>query len=76
MNSSIFSQKNICAALGMAMAMTIVIKAKTEANLAKHTARFETTKPTPQIGLESSQTPEILQVNIHKSEKSLSPETC
>ncbi|AMQ55430.1 hypothetical protein [Algoriphagus sanaruensis] len=76
MNSSIFSQKNICAALGMAMAMTIVIKAKTEANLEKHTARFETTKPTPQIGFESNQQPEVYQVNLLKSEKSQESETC
>ncbi|SDD21705.1 hypothetical protein SAMN04488104_101953 [Algoriphagus faecimaris] len=69
MNTSIFTQKNICAALGLAMAMTIVIKAKTEANLAHNTARFETTKPTPQIGLESENGPDILQVNILKNEK-------
>ncbi|MGM0943699.1 MAG: hypothetical protein ACQEW9_00870 [Bacteroidota bacterium] len=69
MNTSIFTQKNICAALGLAMAMTIVIKAKSEANLASTTARFETTKPTPQIGLESENGPEILQVNILKNEK-------
>ena len=52
------------------MAMTIVIKAKTEANLAHNTARFETPKPTPQIGLESETGPEIFQVNIYKTEKS------
>ncbi|MFC3416297.1 hypothetical protein [Algoriphagus hitonicola] len=67
MNTSIFTQKNVCAALGLAMAMTIVIKAKSEANLAQHTARFETTKPTSQIGIDSENGPEILQVNIYKN---------
>ncbi|NVK48162.1 MAG: hypothetical protein HWE09_00240 [Cyclobacteriaceae bacterium] len=69
MNTSIFTQKNICAALGLAMAATIVIKAKVEANHMENTARFETTKPTPQVGIESVQGPDILQVNIYKTEK-------
>lgn len=67
MNTSIFTQKNICAALGLAMAATIVIKAKVEANHMENTARFETT--TPQVGIESVQGPDILQVNIYKTEK-------
>ncbi|WP_297336894.1 hypothetical protein [Algoriphagus sp.] len=67
MNTSIFTQKNVCAALGLAMAMTIVIKAKTEANLAQNTARFETTKPTPQIGFESEKGPDIFQVKIYRN---------
>lgn len=70
MTTAIFSQKNVCAALGLAMAITIVLKAKAETNITQHTARFETTKPTPQIGFQSEQGPEILQVSIYKSEKS------
>jgi hypothetical protein len=69
MNSSIFTQKNVCAALGLAMAFTIVLKAKSEAKLAQQTARFENPKPTPQIGLESDNGPEILQVSIYKTQK-------
>lgn len=76
MTTAIFSQKNVCAALGFAMAITIVIKAKAETNIAQHTARFETTKPTSQIGFQSEQNPELLQVNIYKSEKSQKSGTC
>ncbi|TDQ17211.1 hypothetical protein DFQ04_1863 [Algoriphagus boseongensis] len=79
MITSIFTQKNVCAALGIAMAFTIVLKAKSEAKLAQHTARFETTKPTPQIGLQSEQGPEILQVSIYKTQKpqaQTAPEAC
>ena len=46
MITSLFSQKNICAALGFAMAITIVWKAKEEANLSKQTARIEYSEPT------------------------------
>lgn len=46
MITSLFSQKNICAALGLAMAITIVWKAKVETNLAQQTARIEYTEPT------------------------------
>ncbi|GAB2475880.1 MAG: hypothetical protein EP311_02355 [Cytophagales bacterium] len=68
MNTSIFSQKNVCAALGFAMAITIVLKAKAETQLAQQTARFEITKPTtPQIGLEANSGPELLQVDIYKT---------
>lgn len=76
MTTAIFSQKNVCAALGFAMALTIVIKAKAETSLAQQTARFETTKPTPQIGFESHTDPEIHQVHLYKSEKSQDPGTC
>lgn len=76
MTTAIFSQKNICAALGIAMAITIVIKAKAETNLEQHTARFETTKPTPQIGFDNTSGPEALQVDIYKTEKSRNSETC
>jgi hypothetical protein len=76
MTTSIFSQKNICAALGLAMAITIVIKAKAETSLAQQTARFEITKPTPQIGFENTSGPEIHQVNIYKIEKSRESGTC
>ncbi|HSF55642.1 MAG TPA: hypothetical protein VLA71_17955 [Algoriphagus sp.] len=69
MTTAIFSQKNVCAALGFAMAITIVVKAKVETSLAQQTARFEHTKPTPQIGFETEKSPEIPQVNIYKIEK-------
>ncbi len=46
MKTLIFSQKNVCAALGFLMALTIVWKAKVESSLAQQTARFEYTKPT------------------------------
>ena len=74
MYTTIFTQKNICAALGLAMAFTIVLKAKSEAKLAQHTARFETTKPTPQIGFISEQGPEILQVDIYNTYKTQKPQ--
>ncbi|WP_268033080.1 hypothetical protein [Algoriphagus sp. PAP.12] len=70
MITSIFTQKNICAALGLAMAMTIVIKAKSESHSAQHTARFEITKPTPQVGNEKATSPEAVQVDIYKIEDS------
>jgi hypothetical protein len=76
MTTAIFSQKNVCAALGFAMAITIVIKAKAETSLAQHTARFETTKPTPQIGFETTSRPEAIQVNIFKTEKPRNSEAC
>ena len=76
MTTAIFSQKNVCAALGLAMAITIVIKAKAETNIAQQTARFETTKPTPQIGYENTSGPEILQVDIYKTENSLISGNC
>lgn len=76
MTTAIFSQKNVCAALGLAMAITIVIKAKAETNIAQQTARFETTKPTPQIGFDTTSGPEALQVDIYKTEKSRNSETC
>jgi len=46
MTTSLFSQKNVCAALGLVMAITIVWKAKVETNLASQTALIEYTKPT------------------------------
>lgn len=76
MTTSFFSQKNVCAALGFAMAITIILKAKAESNHVQHTARFETTKPTPQIGFNSNQEVELPQVNIYKNEKSQNPGTC
>lgn len=76
MTTAIFSQKNVCAVLGLAMAITIVIKAKAETNIAQQTARFETTKPTPQIGIDTKTGPEALQVDIYKTEKSRNSETC
>ncbi|TDK45401.1 hypothetical protein [Algoriphagus formosus] len=74
MTTSIFTQKNICAALGLAMAVTIVIKANVEQRQTENTARFEITEPTTQMGLESAEGPEILQVNIYKDETSSSQE--
>jgi hypothetical protein len=50
MTTSLFTQKNICAALGFIMAITIVLKANQETRLAKQTARFEYAKPTTTIG--------------------------
>jgi hypothetical protein len=76
MTTAIFSQKNVCAALGFAMAITIVIKAKAETSLAQQTARFETTKPTPQIGIDNTSGPEAIQLNIYKTEKSQESGTC
>jgi hypothetical protein len=76
MTTALFSQKNVCAALGFAMAITIVLKAKAESSIEKHTARFETTKPTPQIGFENSSGPETIQVNIYKTKKSREFRTC
>ena len=76
MTTAIFSQKNVCAALGFAMAITIVLKAKSETSLAQQTARFELTKPTPQIGFATDKSPETLQVNIYKTEKSQDSGTC
>ena len=76
MTTSFFSQKNVCAALGFAMAITIVLKAKAESSIEKHTARFETTKPTPQIGFNSNPEVELHQINIYKNEKSQNPGSC
>jgi hypothetical protein len=77
MTTSFFSQKNVCAALGFAMALTIVLKAKAESSHSQHTARFETTKPTTsQIGLESSKNPEIHQAHLYKNEKPRKSGTC
>ena len=70
MTTAIFSQKNVCAALGFAMAITIVLKAKSETSLAQQTARFELTKPTPQIGFQTDKNYEPLQLGIYKIEKS------
>ncbi|MEP0711150.1 MAG: hypothetical protein ABJ333_01615 [Algoriphagus sp.] len=41
MITSLITQKNICAALGFVMAMTIVWKAKVETSLTKQTAVIE-----------------------------------
>ncbi|MEB2778778.1 hypothetical protein U3A58_00105 [Algoriphagus sp. C2-6-M1] len=49
-----FSQKNICAALGFVMAITIVWKAKVESNLAQHTALIEYTEPTYNTGISTN----------------------
>lgn len=46
MITSLFSQKNVCAALGFVMAITIVWKAKVETNLAQHGALIEYAEPT------------------------------
>lgn len=54
MITSLFSQKNICAALGFVMAITIVWKAKVETNLAQHTALIEYTEPTYNTGTSSN----------------------
>lgn len=43
---TLLSQKNICAALGLLMAITIVWKATVETKQAKQTALIEYTKPT------------------------------
>jgi hypothetical protein len=70
MTTAIFSQKNVCAALGFAMAIAIVLKANEESKLAQQTARFEYTKPTSQIGLATDTPSEILKVEIYKTEQS------
>lgn len=50
------------------MAITLVLKAKAETQLAQQTARFEITKPTaPQIGLEDNSGPELLQADIYRT---------
>ncbi|MDR7131579.1 hypothetical protein J2X69_003943 [Algoriphagus sp. 4150] len=54
MITSLFSQKNICAALGFVMAITIVWKAKVETNLAQQTALIEYTEPTYNTGISSN----------------------
>jgi len=76
MTTAIFSQKNVCAALGFAMAITIVLKAKEESRLAQQTARFEYTKPTSQIGSATVTYPELLEVKIYKIEKPGVSEAC
>lgn len=76
MTTSFFSQKNVCAALGFAMALTIVFKAKAESLRSQDTARFETTKPTTQIGFDSTLDAEGHQLNIYKSKKSQKSGTC
>lgn len=53
MITSLVSQKNICAALGFVMAITIVWKAKVETNTAQHTALIEYTEPTYNTGTPS-----------------------
>ncbi len=53
MTAAIFSQKNLFATQGFEMAITTRIKGNSETTLAQQTARFEHTKPTPQIGLET-----------------------
>lgn len=45
MITSLFSQKNVCAALGLVMAITIVCKAKVETNLNQHAALVEYALP-------------------------------
>ncbi|REG86415.1 hypothetical protein C8N25_112120 [Algoriphagus antarcticus] len=54
MITSLFSQKNVCAALGFVMAITIVWKAKVETNLAQHTALIEYSEPTYNRDITSS----------------------
>lgn len=54
MITSLFSQKNVCAALGFVMAITIVWKAKVETNIAQHTALIEYTEPTYNTGMTSN----------------------
>lgn len=54
MITSLVTQKNICAALGFVMAITIVWKAKVETNIAKHTALIEYTEPTYNTGMSSN----------------------
>ncbi|MEB2774707.1 hypothetical protein SYJ56_05285 [Algoriphagus sp. D3-2-R+10] len=54
MITSLFSQKNICAALGFVMAITIVWKAKVETNLTQHAALIEYTEPTNNFGTSSN----------------------
>lgn len=54
MITTLFSQKNICAALGLVMALTIVWQAKVETNLAKHTALIDYTEPTYNTGMPSN----------------------
>ena len=49
---------------GIGYGNNIVLKAKAESSHAQHTARFETTKPTPQIGFDSNQEVELPKVNI------------
>lgn len=50
MNTLLITQKNICAFLGIVMAVTIVWKANVEQKILKKTAQFEITKPTNYLG--------------------------
>lgn len=53
MNTLLFNQKNICAFLGVIMAVTIVWKAnleQKEIKMSTETARFEITKPANYLG--------------------------
>jgi hypothetical protein len=54
MITSLFSQKNICAAIGLVMAITIVWKAKEEINLSQRTALIEYSEPTHNTGITSN----------------------
>ena len=75
MKAILFTQKNVCAALGLLMALTIVWKAKTETSLAQQTARFEYTKPTStSIGeAKGSEMIQISEDEINRSDSELTP---
>ena len=75
MKAILFTQKNVCAALGLLMALTIVWKAQTETSLAQQTARFEYTKPTStSIGeAKGSEMIQISEDEINRSDSELTP---
>jgi len=52
MDTLLITQKNICAFLGLIMAVTIVWKANVEQKMIKKTAQFEITKQTNYLGKE------------------------
>ena len=52
MDTLLITQKNICAFLGLIMAVTIVWKANVEQKMIKKTAQFEIPKPTNYLGKE------------------------
>jgi len=52
MDTLLITQKNICAFLGLIMAVTIVWKANVEQKMMKKTAQSEITKPTNYLGKE------------------------
>jgi hypothetical protein len=50
MTTSLFTQKNICAGLGLLLALTIVFMANQEIRTTERTAQFEDARPATGIG--------------------------